>query len=153
MKKTIIIIITTLIAWPSFSASWVGFTENGIHHASIGSEQNNQILLLCDAGINAPITSINFTIQNTVPMPGTQVMLKFSKAKPIYVMVDSEGGIGSNTRKESKQFIQIIEMLKSKNDVQIRLYNGETESFALNGATKAIGKDCITDYNRFQIAS
>lgn len=68
--------------------------------ASVISDEN-EISAFCDAGINAPITSINFVVDNVTPIPLGNIVLYFDKDQPIYVITNAEGGIGSTTQSHS----------------------------------------------------
>ena len=147
------LLLSTTIALASASAafSWSGETNNGIHFATMIMDEMNEISLICDAGFNAPITSINFVIDGVVPEPNSIVFLQFDQKSPIYVKTDVEGAIGSNSASEAKFFNQVVAGLKGATNVKVRLYEGSSQVFSLRGSTDAIG-DCSADFDRFQLA-
>lgn len=151
--------ITRIIATTAaiFSASpitantWTGETADGVHMAAVNSD-GNEIMVMCDAGINAPITSISFLIDGVSPVAGSNIALYFDKDKPLFIATDDEGGIGSATQVDATAFTKVIGKMKSSNRLKVRLFNGAEHKFRLTGSTKAIG-NCTADFNRFTLAS
>jgi hypothetical protein len=139
------------VAFPVSANRWTAETVDGVHMASVVNDAN-EISVLCDAGINAPITSINFVVNDIVPMPLSKIALFFDKDQPIYVTTDIEGGIGSNTQTDATTFTQVIGLMKKANKLKVRLFDGSQHTFRLSGSTKAIG-NCTPDFNRFTLAS
>ena len=151
IKQVFATAIAMTAAFPVTANKWTAETTDGVHMASVISEEN-EILVLCDAGINAPITSINFVVNGIDPMPLSNIALFFDKDQPLYVVTDIEGGIGSNTQTDATTFTQVIDLLKSANKLKVRLFDGSQHTFRLSGSTKAIG-NCTPDFNRFTLAS
>lgn len=151
MKSIFTGVAVAMLAIPASANSWIGQLDNGIRLAKVAPNENTEILVMCDAGINAPITSVNFMIDGAVPEPKTVVRLQFNNAEPMFVMLDAEGGIGSATASDAEKFREVVGLLKEKKNVRVRLYNGIQHKFALTGSTKAIG-DCQADYDRTQLA-
>jgi hypothetical protein len=147
-------ILTTALAlsatFPLYANTWTAETADGVHMASVINDAN-EISVLCDAGINAPITSINFVVDDVVPMPLSKIALFFDKDLPIYITTDVEGGIGSATQADAITFTQVIDLMKSANKLKVRLFQGSEHTFRLSGSTKAIG-NCTPDFNRFTLA-
>ena len=132
--------------------SWTAETNNGIHFATNKIDEYNEISVICDAGFNAPITSINFVVDGIVPAPESLVFLQFDQDKPIFVSTDVEGAIASETAGQARDFNQVVSGLRDAAQVRIRLYDGSSQIFSLRGSTEAIGSDCRADYDRFQLA-
>jgi hypothetical protein len=150
IKQFLTTAIAMTIAFPVAANTWTAETADGVHMASVVSDAN-EISVLCDAGINAPITSINFVVDDVVPMPLSKIALFFDKDQPIYITTDVEGGIGSATQADAIMFTQVIDQLKSANKLKVRLFQGSEHTFRLSGSTKAIG-NCTPDFNRFTLA-
>jgi hypothetical protein len=140
-----------LIASPIAANSWTGETADGVHMAAVQSD-GNEIMVMCDAGISAPITSISFLINGVAPAAGSNIQLYFDKDKPLYIAADDEGAIGSATQTDATTFTKVIGLIKSSNRLKVRLFNGAEHKFRLTGSTKAIG-NCTADFNRFTLAS
>ena len=140
------------VALGTTAQAWVGETNNGIHFATTVVDEMNEISVICDAGFNAPITSINFVIDGIVPEPDTLVYLQFDQDQPIFVQTDVEGAIASETAKQARDFNQVVAGLKGAAQVKIRLFDGSSQIFSLSGSTDAIGTDCRADYDRYQLA-
>lgn len=150
MKRILTTAIALMIAFPVSANTWVGETADGVRMASVASDEN-EIMVLCDAGINAPITSINFVVNGVSPMPQSNIALFFDKDQPMYVTTDNEGGIGSATQKDAENFTNVIKLMKSSNKLKVRLFDGSTHTFRLSGSTKAIGT-CTPDYKNLELA-
>lgn len=149
-KRFLLSTLAFLTAFPAGANTWTGETIDGVHSATVINEEN-EILVLCDAGINAPITSINFVVDGVQPMPLSNIVLFFDKDEPMYVTTDAEGGIASATRHEAQNFTKVIGLMKSSNRLKVRLFDGSSHTFRLTGSTKAIG-NCTADFNRFEMA-
>ncbi|PIB24812.1 hypothetical protein BFP76_06485 [Amylibacter kogurei] len=147
------VIVATLVASPVFAGSWNGSTTDGIRLASVTTKSADELAVMCDVGINAPISAVTMTINGTSPMPNSTVMLQFDKDAPIYATTDDEGGIGTFTHEDVAQFNRIITLMKSKSKVKARLFNGETATFALRGSSAAIGDECAVHGDTMQMAS
>ena len=150
IKQCLFTAIALTVAFPVSANKWTAETADGVHMTSVVSD-SNEITVLCDAGINAPITSINFVVDDVVPMPLSKIALFFDKEHPIYITTDVEGGIGSATQADAITFTQVIDQLKSANKLKVRLFQGSEYTFRLSGSTKAIG-NCTPDFNRFTLA-
>ncbi|MEM7242426.1 MAG: hypothetical protein AAF429_09590 [Pseudomonadota bacterium] len=140
------------LALGTTASAWVGETDNGIHYATNVVDEMNEISVICDAGFNAPITSINFVVDGVVPEPDTLVFLQFDQDKPLFIQTDVEGAIASATAKQAREFNQVVAGLKEAAKVKIRLFDGSSQVFSLRGSTEAIGADCRADYDRYQLA-
>lgn len=151
MKLVLSTLTALAVAFPVSANTWVGETADGVHMASVASSES-EIMILCDAGINAPITSINFVVDGVAPMPLSNIALFFDKDQPIYVTTDVEGGIGSATSQDAHNFENVLTLMKSSNKLKVRLFDGSTHTFRLSGSTKAIGT-CTPDFQRFDLAS
>jgi hypothetical protein len=149
-KRLLLSTIAFLTALPVSANTWSGETVGGVRSASVISEEN-EIMVLCDAGINAPITSINFVVNGVTPLPQSNIVLFFDKDAPLYVTTDVEGGIGSATLPDAEKFTQVIDLMKSSNRLKVRLFDGSSHTFRLTGSTKAIG-NCTADFHRYELA-
>ncbi|GHA41112.1 hypothetical protein GCM10008927_01750 [Amylibacter ulvae] len=147
------VIVATLVASPVFAGSWNGSTTDGIRLASVTTKSADEIAVMCDVGINAPISAITFAINGTAPMPNSSVMMQFDKDAPIYATTDIEGGIGTFAHPDVEQFNRIVGLMKSKSRVKVRLFNGATATFALAGSSAAIGDKCAVHGDTMQMAS
>lgn len=152
MKFISTALLSMAFAVPMHAETWNGINSDGIRQAMVGGSDHTQILVLCDIGVNAPITSVNFTINGTVPLPNSQVRMEFDNEDAIYVSTDVEGGIGSLTATDAEQFDRVVHLLKSKTSVKVRLFDGSERKFNLRGSTQAIGV-CPSDYSRYQLAA
>ena len=151
MKRMIQLSAALTISATAVNA-WVGQTENGIHFASTNPDVGTEISVICDAGFNAPITSISVVIDDQVPAPNSVVYMQFDNDHPLYVITDVEGAIASNTGREARIFNQVVAGLKSSANVKMRLFDGSEQVFDLAGSTEAIG-DCKADFDKYQLAS
>ncbi len=140
------------VAMPCAAGTWSHQTLDGVRTATITNGDTNEIYVMCDAGINAPITSINFIIDGVSPDPNSSLMLDFGDTDPIYAKTDTEGGLGTISAADASQFRKIVKLMKTKSKVTVRIFTGATETFALRGSSKAIGTDCNPDFDRFQLA-
>lgn len=140
-----------LAASPITANSWTGETIDGVRMAAVNSD-DNEIMVMCDAGINAPITSISFTVNDVTPIPLSNIALYFDNEQPLFIATDFEGGIGSTTQSDATTFTKVIGLMKSSNRLKVRLFDGSEYKFRLSGAAKAIGK-CTPDFNRFALAA
>ncbi len=150
IKNILTTAFTICFAFPAGANTWTSETTDGVHMASVISDEN-EISVFCDAGINAPITSINFVVDGVTPVPLSNIALFFDKDLPIYIATDVEGGIGSTTQQDAIEFTNIIGLMKSANKLKVRLFNGSQHTFRLSGSTKAIG-NCTPDFQRFTLA-
>lgn len=152
--KVFVAALAGLIAFSNgaVAKNWTSQTSDGIKEARVALSDVDEILVLCDVGVNAPITSINFLINGTSPIPNSNIRMVFDRDQPMFIPVDAEGGIGSLNATDADLFEKIVALLKSKSKVKVRLFDGSEEVFRLSGSSKAIGT-CATDYSRYQIAS
>ncbi|WP_284376124.1 hypothetical protein [Amylibacter marinus] len=128
---------------------WQSETQDGVLAATVQSEKG-EISVFCDVGINAPITSINFLIQDSAPAPLSNVALFFDKEPPIFVQTDIEGALGSTSETEAQNFSMLLERMRGANALKVRLFNGISEKFTLKGSTSAIS-NCTPDYQRLSM--
>lgn len=142
----------TLVPFAVEAGNWKGNTADGIREAKVENDADNLIFVLCDVGVNAPITSVNFVVEGVSPLPDSNVRMEFDKDEPIFVKVDAEGGIGSLNAQDADMFDDVLAKLKAKSRVKVRLFDGSESTFRLSGSSKAIGQ-CPSDYSRYQIAS
>jgi len=145
-------ILALCLSTTASADTWQADIAGGIHTAKISKGGLNEVNIMCDAGINAPITSINFMINGVVPDPMSTVTLEFDKSEPIYAFTDEEGGLGSFSATDAELFSKVIELIKAKRNLTVRIFTGDTHTFALRGSSKAIGTVCETDYARLTLA-
>lgn len=148
--RNLLAVAATMVAFPVNANIWNSSSADGILMATVTTE-TDEIAVLCDVGINAPITSINFVVQDNAPAPFTNVALFFDKDAPIYIGTDSEGAIGSITPKEAADFNKILDLIKVKSNLKVRLFNGATQTFKLSGSSDALG-ECRADFSNVEIA-
>jgi hypothetical protein len=144
-------LLALLLPTSAFANGWSSQIQDGIKFASIQVGTTNAIEVSCDVGINAPITAINFVLNDTVPMANSSVRLTFDKQNPMFLTMDSEGGIGSSTSEGAEDFNTVLAKLKASSTVSVRIFDGSEAKFALRGSSKAIGA-CEPDFARYQLA-
>lgn len=153
MKKLLTLAtVMSCIAFPSVAAEWKGEIFDGVLEAKVEQSSNTHIILYCDVGINAPITAINVSIAGTTPSPNSTIRFAFDNDTPIFATADSEGGIASLEQTQEEIFSMLLNKLREKSQVSVRIYDGSEETFALMGSSDAIG-DCTADYWRYQVAN
>ena len=151
MKLKIGLSALLTIAATTSAFAWVGDTENGIHLARTTPDAGNEISVICDAGFNAPITSIYVMVEDQVPAPSSILFVQFDDEPPLYVKTDIEGAIASQTGVQARMFNQVVAGLKTSAKARLRLFDGSENTFDLSGSTDAIGT-CIADFDKVQLA-
>ena len=149
--KYSIALLALLLPTAAFANGWSSEIQDGIKFASVQNGAQNAIEVSCDVGINAPITAINFILNDTQPMANSPVRLTFDKKDPMFMTMDSEGGIGSTTSKGAQDFSTVLAKLKASSTVTVRIFDGSEAKFQLRGSSKAIGQ-CDPDFSRYQLA-
>ena len=140
-----------LLLTASAAGAWEAQTENGIHFARTNIGPNNEISVICDAGFNAPITSIYVVVEDIAPAPNSVLFVQFDNQSPLYIKTDLEGAIASETGQEARMFNQVVAGLKNSSQVKLRLFDGSEQVFDLKGSSDAIG-DCKADFDKYQLA-
>ena len=127
--------------------AWQSDKVDGVLTAAISLGDLDYIEALCDVGIDIPITSISFMIHGNMPEPGSRVEFRFGPQSRIYAIIDEEGVIASSNEDDGAVFDRLIEAMKTKSEMVVRLPSGIRQTFPLEGSEAAL-EGCQADANK-----
>jgi len=150
MKLVHILLSATLSATPIAASEWTRDEADGVVTASLNLGDLDYIEALCDVGISIPITSISLMIHGNSPEPGDKVEFRFGQQSRVVAYADPEGVIASLTAEDAEAFDRLLDAMRTKQEMVIRLNSGIRQTFTLEGSEAAL-EGCEADANKLEL--